>query len=121
MNFLQDVLKNLPQAAQSPIAFLAYLGVIITWGIIAWRVKRNKQLLEKIRDFPDEQKLAVVTAEMGTPIPPNLSPEQWLRSRRQSYLFYGFVALCMAGELFQNLLERYENLDVSETCGGYRT
>jgi amino acid transporter len=96
MSFLQRALENLPQAAQSPYAFLAYLGAIIAWFIIALQVRRIKLLLEKIQNFPDEQKREIILAEMGRPVPPNLSPKEWLRLRRQSYLFYGFVILCIA-------------------------
>ena len=97
MGFLQRALENLPQAAQSSYAFLAYLGVIIAWVTIAWRVRRIKQVLKNIQSFPDEQKRDIILAEMQSPVPPNLSPEEWLKSRRHLYLLGAFVILCIAG------------------------
>lgn len=74
--FLQEALKSLPQAAQNPFAFVAYLVVIIAWVIIAWRVKRNRNLLKKIQDFPEKQRRDVILAEMRAAVPPRLSAEQ---------------------------------------------
>lgn len=96
-NFLQEALRSLPQAALNPYAFVAYLGVIIAWVVIALRVKRNRELLQRIKDVPEEQRRDLLLAEMGSPIPPHLSAEQWLKSRRQLYFFYAFIAVCVAG------------------------
>jgi hypothetical protein len=93
---LKQALEHLPEAAASPLAFAAYLGVIIAWVIVVWRVKRNKQLLEKIQAFPEEQRHSVLLAEMGSPVPPDFTPESWLRLRQLTYLFYGFISVIIA-------------------------
>ena len=95
MSFLYEALGALPQAAQSPYAFLAYAIVILAWLSIAWRIKRNRQLLKKIDAVPEGQRRDLLLAEMDTPIPPNLSPAEWLASRRQMYFLVAL--LCLIG------------------------
>jgi hypothetical protein len=91
-DFLKTALQNIPAAAGSPLAFLAYALCIMAWNIIAWRVQRNKQLLVAIQKFPPADRLAALELEMGSvKVPAGLTPEQWLKSRQQNYYFCGFA------------------------------
>ena len=94
--FLKTALDALPDAAKSPLALIAYLGVIGAWSAIAWRVKRNKQLLKHLDKLPERDRLNALQLEMGTiPLPRGLSPDQWLKARIQRYYFLGFAIVCI--------------------------
>ena len=96
MEFLKAALQNIQSAATSPLAFAAYVIVIIAWLVIAWRVQRNKQLLESLQKLPAKDRLSALQQEMGSvPVPPGLTPEQWLKSRTQKYVFSGFALFCL--------------------------
>lgn len=96
MDFLTNALRSLPSVAASPYAFFAYLAVLTAWVIIAWRVKRNKNLLENLEKFPKSHRLQVVREEMGMPLKTSLTPEQWLRARTHRYIFWGFLVTVFA-------------------------
>ena len=96
--FLQEALKNLSQAAQNPYAFVAYLAVIIAWGIISWRVKRNKNLLKQTKKMSEEGRKELILAEMGRSVPPRLSADEWLKSQSRRYFFYAFLALSIVSQ-----------------------
>jgi hypothetical protein len=97
MDFLKSLLAALPHAASSPYAFVAYVSVVVAWVVIALKVKRNAQLLAHIDKLPPKDRLAALQLEMGTiRIKENMTPEEWLRGRVHSYIFYAFCILCLA-------------------------
>jgi hypothetical protein len=94
--FLKTALEALPDAAKSPLAFVGYLGAIGSWVAIAWRVKRNKQLLKHLDKLPSHDRLKALELEMGSlPLAPGLTPDQWLKARIQRYYFLAFAIVCV--------------------------
>jgi hypothetical protein len=90
---LVEFLKAIPDAASTPYGVVAFLAVLLAWSIISYRVARNKNLIRHIGQFPLNDRRVIVQAEMGAPVPPKLTPEQWIRSRIHRYYYYAFVAL----------------------------
>src|SRR5687768_11495466 len=91
---LQTVLQAIPAAASSPLAFGAYAIALGVWAFIAWRTMRNRALLTHLQKLPKGDRLAALKAEMGhVELKEGLSPEQWLKSRMQSYILVAFAIL----------------------------
>lgn len=65
MSFMKAALEALPHAAQSPLAFAAYVVAIVAWLIIALRVNRNRQLLKHLEKLPEGHRLEALRMEMG--------------------------------------------------------
>jgi hypothetical protein len=82
-------------AASSPYAVVAYLATVVSWVVVVFRVSRNKNLLAKIEAVPAKERARVLQAEMGEPVPPDLTPEQWLRAKRHKYWFIGGIVLVL--------------------------
>src|SRR5205823_374941 len=94
-DFIKTSLAALPEAARSPLALVGYLAAIAAWAAIAWRVKRNKQLLRHLDKIPERDRLKALELEMGgLPLAPGLTPDQWLRARIQRYYFLAFAIVC---------------------------
>ncbi|WP_029874787.1 hypothetical protein [Rhizobium leguminosarum] len=94
MEFLISALQAIPQAATSPYAFIAYLVAVLAWVAITYRVKRNETLLANIDKLPAEDRRLALEAEMGAAaVHGGISPEDWLKQKRQSYYFFGFLAI----------------------------
>ena len=94
MDFLTGALKAIPQAATSPYAFIAYLVAILAWVVISYRVKRSEILMANIDKLPPEDRRIALEAEMGAAaVEGGISPEHWLKQKRQFYYFLGFLAL----------------------------
>ena len=69
---------------------------IASWTVIAFRVKRNKNLLANISKIPEKDRLKALESEMGSVrVPENMSPDQWLRSKVHQYYFWAFVLLAV--------------------------
>lgn len=93
--FLKSAFSALPSVASSPLAFLGYIIVTAAWVVIALKVKRNKNVLEHIKDFKADDRAQVLRDEMGiVPLKEGLTAEQYLRSRIHRYYFYGFALIC---------------------------
>lgn len=96
MNFLTSALEALPTAAAHPFAFVAYLVVVLCWSALAWKARRNKQLLAKLDILPKKDRLEALRVEMGAvEVKEGLTSEQWIRNRQHTYLLGAFMALCL--------------------------
>jgi hypothetical protein len=94
MQFLQAALQAIPEAAKSPLAFLAYSVALLAWVIISFRVARNKQLLRNLEKLPLGDRLIALQNEMGVlPLAEGLTPEQYLRSRVHRYYLLAFAMI----------------------------
>ena len=89
--------EALPSAAQSPLAMVGYLTAIAATVAIAFRVRRNKNLLTRIQDIPKGDRKELIQNEMNVVLPKEITAEQWLRSKLHQYYFIGslVVILCL--------------------------
>src|SRR5260370_5042309 len=88
-SFFRAILQALPEAATSVWAFCAYGMTLITWAVIAWRVQRNRNLLERIESVPAADRWKPLQSEME--VPADIPREVWLRSKAKRYIFFMFV------------------------------
>jgi hypothetical protein len=97
MDFLANALKALPAVASSIPALIGYIFVILAWVLISWRVQRNRVLLKNLEKLPAKDRLNALRSEMGAiDVPADLTAEQWLRARNQTYIFQGFLVVVFA-------------------------
>lgn len=95
---LRDFISALPHAAASPYAFVAYVLLIAASIGIAWRVKRNKNLLDALEKIPSEQRAELLQHEMGTVLPnTGINAEQWLEHKIHQYYLLAFLSLIICG------------------------
>jgi len=93
---LRSAISALPSVATHPLAFVAYIVVVLSWLIIAWRVKRNKNLLQNWEKLPKRDRLEAYKIEIGyIPLKQGLSPEEYLKSRIQLYYLLAFAITCL--------------------------
>jgi len=92
---LKQAWSAIPSTATSNRALIAYCLTIIAWTVIAFRVKRNQNLLGSLEKLPEKDRFIALQAEMGAVrLREGLSPADWLRSRTQLYYFVAFIVLC---------------------------
>ena len=97
MDFLARALASIPEAAQSPLGTLLLIVIVAAWFTLAWKVRRNKALLQKIESFPANQRQRVYELETGQPyLKGGMTAEQWTRAQIHKYFFYAFVATLVA-------------------------
>jgi hypothetical protein len=84
---IADLLKNLPEAAQSPLAFVAYCLVVAAWLIQRWlALKPQRDAKSILNTFKDDQlRLSALTEIFNEPPPRGLEGNQaildWVRVR----------------------------------------
>ncbi|WP_029874786.1 hypothetical protein [Rhizobium leguminosarum] len=94
MEFLTSAFQAIPQAAASPYALVAYVVAVLAWVAIAYRVRRNEIVITNIDKLPPGDRRVALEAEMGSAVVNGgISPEHWLKQKRQFYYFLGFLAL----------------------------
>lgn len=96
--FFRGAFSALPAIASSPLAFVGYIVVVLVWALVAWKVRRSKQLLINLQKFPAKDRLEAFKVDAGIAhLSSGLSPEQWMRSRIQLYYLLGFsvIFLCL--------------------------
>jgi len=95
-SMLKAASRAIEAAKSSPLALMALLIIVLAWVVIAFRVRRNSQLLANLGQLPEKDRLKALELEMGhVPLKGGLSPEQWLRARVHQYYFFGFALLCL--------------------------
>jgi hypothetical protein len=108
-----DTLKALPSIAGSPFAILAYIAVIGVWLLSYLRTACFRLLIGQISTLPEADRRKVLEAEMNTVIPPSITAEEWLRSRRQLYVTISLRAV--VSRFFRTFVQA--TASVCMTCG----
>jgi hypothetical protein len=73
---------------------VAYLAALAAWAVIAWRVRRSRNLLASIKNVPARDRKALLIAEFGLPVPETITADKWIRAQIHRYFFYCFIVLC---------------------------
>jgi len=95
MDVFSAFLKAIPSAAASPLALIAYLAAVGAWLAIAWRLKVLQAVSRDLPHIPEHARPDAIKIALGRGVPPNLSPEQFLRGQRDFYVLIGFIAICV--------------------------
>ncbi|MCI0559573.1 MAG: hypothetical protein MN733_13850 [Nitrososphaera sp.] len=93
---MTDFLRVFPEAATSPLAFVAYILTLLVWAIITIETRRISTIMRDIEKFSEDDRRSVLETEIGMKLPEEVSPIDWLRARRQTYFFWGTVVLLAA-------------------------
>lgn len=112
------LLKGLGEAAKSPLAFVAYVFVVLTWAAIVWKEARIKNLSKSLALLPEGKRLEALKLEYKL-LPKNgLSPGEFLTHERRRYYFLAFGISIVALLLIATLaIYRYIELDKLNVAG----
>lgn len=95
MNFFEHAVRSLPDAAASPLAFVAYLVTIAMWAWTWGRARHLRTLLDQLEKLPEKQRQELVRLQLGVALPKSIDFEQWVNERRQRFRLYAFMVLCL--------------------------
>jgi hypothetical protein len=92
LTFFSELLKALPVAASSVYGLTGFIATILAWTVIAWRVKRNANLLKNLSQLPETDRLKALELEMGgVYLKEGMSADDWLKFKSKRYLLIGYV------------------------------
>jgi hypothetical protein len=91
---LPEILSAIPEAAKSDRALVAYGFGLTAWVVVAYRVNRNKNLLNRLEKLPKQDRLTALQEEMGRiRLKEGMSPQEYLQAQKLRYYFLGGLAL----------------------------
>lgn len=93
---MPDFLRYLPEAATSPLAFVAYVVVVAAWTYSFVARNRLQTISRLITDIPEAERAEIIRREYNTTPRSGLSAEQWIRVRKQTLLFLSLLATLVA-------------------------
>jgi hypothetical protein len=93
---MRQFLDHLREASSSPLALMAYLAVLVAWAIVTTKLRRYRLLERKLDSVPRDQRGILLKQEYKVFPKSGLSAEQWLKDRRQTLLFWAFIATLAA-------------------------
>jgi hypothetical protein len=89
---LAEFLNHLKDVASSPLAFVAYLGLVGAWAYVLVARHRLNIIAKTITALPAESRAEILLREYNTTPRAGLSAEQWIRAQRERLLFLSFIA-----------------------------
>ncbi|MFN0131633.1 MAG: hypothetical protein ACKVW3_03735 [Phycisphaerales bacterium] len=98
MTDINSFLAALKDVATSPLALVGYVLLVAAWAWVTVKTHRLRVVAKAIKLSP-EQGLELLKNEYRTEPRAGVTPEQWLKSRRQAYMLVGFLATVVAAVL----------------------
>jgi hypothetical protein len=106
LDFLTAALAAIPTAATSRLAFLAYLAAIVSWVVVAYRVRSIQHANISVQHLPERDRLEYLMRVYGELRVEVLAPDQYIKLKKQQYFFYGVLAICATAILVVGLAAR---------------
>jgi hypothetical protein len=83
-------------AATSPLGLVALIGLAVVWVCVELAQYRLRHISKIIQAVPERDRPGLLAREYSTFPRSALSPEQWIRSRKNQNSFYTALALIVA-------------------------
>jgi hypothetical protein len=87
---LDNFLKALPLVARHPFSFLGYVALLAVWLITTIQIQKANKLFGALQALPEGQRLQAIQLEYRTTPREGLSAQEWLESRKMTYVFAAF-------------------------------
>lgn len=95
MSGMSSFLNAIPEAATSPYALAAYAIAAIIFLIAGAKLMTTSMLVKTLSLLAEKDRPAALEKIIGDPLPPDISPAQWIRNNRikWSFLLAGSVVI----------------------------
>jgi tetratricopeptide (TPR) repeat protein len=110
------LLKGIVEAGKEPLAFVAYIVLVLCMFSVAWKESRIKNIRDALKDLPEDQRLDALKLEY------NLEPRDGMDvasflvlQKRKYYLILGLASLALVLIIGSLGVYRYIQLDKINT------
>lgn len=107
---LSQILASIPTAATSPLAFVAYLAALATWGLIAFRVKTLNEVRQTLEHLAEADRGEALRQALGAVRVGEFTPTEYIKHQISRYVFIAFLVACATAIIITVLAAR-EALD----------
>ncbi len=94
--FFKAVAEQLGQVADKPVALLALVALIAAATLLFLKNRELRSLDAATRALPEKHRLEAIKQRFRTQPREGISAHAWLKSRRQVFLFFGYLATLLA-------------------------
>jgi hypothetical protein len=84
------------KSIQTPIQLAAFALALVVVGLLLRRQQRYSLLLNQMPSLSEEDRAKTILADMGRPVPPAMSADQYLRYRMQQNRFWTMAMTLVA-------------------------
>jgi hypothetical protein len=98
-DFFTHVASLLPAISDSPFALAGLIVLVVAATLLFYKQSKLRALAKTIDTLPEKDRLERIRLDYGVRPRQGVSAQTWLRSRRQEFLFMGFVSSLLTGLL----------------------
>src|SRR5690242_621274 len=80
-----------PNTLTGPYALAAYALVVVAWLFYGTARRRLQIISSVLKDVPEHERATLLAREYNVTPKAGVSAEQWLRARKQTFLFMAFA------------------------------
>jgi hypothetical protein len=92
---MMQFLKQLTTVATSPYAFVAYIILVIIWGVVLVKTRRLAAISRNLRLLPQADRKSMLEKDYGFHLKEGMSASDFLKAQRAAYAFYAFIAVVL--------------------------
>jgi hypothetical protein len=97
--FFSSSASWLPAVSNSPLALVGLIVLLVSATVLFWKQSQLRSLARTLEAVPEGDRLERIRLDYGVRPRSGVSAQTWLRSRRQEFLFLGFVSSLLTGLL----------------------
>lgn len=91
-DFFSKALDLLPVVSDSPLALVGLIVLIAAATLLFWKQSQLRTLARTIEALPESDRLERIRLDYGVRPRRGISAQAWLHSRRQDFLYRGYVS-----------------------------
>nr|AEP84413.1 TPR repeat-containing protein [bacterium enrichment culture clone g13] len=115
---IEILLNGLTEAAKSPLSYVAYIVITISWAAITWKEARIKNITKALSLLPEGRRLDALKLEYRLIPKEGLNSEEYLRHESKKYYFLAFSISAIAVLIITTLgIYRAIELDKQKVVG----
>jgi tetratricopeptide (TPR) repeat protein len=107
LGMFQQALEAIPTVAASPLAFVAYVILIVGWLLYLSKRSKLKTIASKLESLPKKDRLKALELNYKLQPKEGLPPDLYLKMLSKNYFFYAAIGTIIAIVLLGALLVYY--------------
>jgi len=92
IDFFSKALAALPEISSSPLAMVGLIVLAVAATFLFWKQASFRSLAKTLESLPERDRLERIRIDYGARPKAGVSAQNWLRSRRQEFLFWGYLS-----------------------------
>lgn len=93
--FIERLINVIPEI-HTPYMTMAYISILILISYWVKKLYNNESIRSSLKKLPENERTRVLRETINTPIPENVTAQEWLQEKKHKYLFYIFLSIILS-------------------------